>query len=132
MSAEPGTLDTLGIFGLSCGLLVGLSLALALWHVLSIALGARLAGLESPFGRAVLTLLAAIGLAIPLSLGLALLAPALGTKAQVIAGQMVSSAAELIAIKWIYKAPWARALLVVLLVAVSTTVGAALLLLAVF
>lgn len=127
-----GVNQFLELFGLPCSLVAGLALLLVLWHVISIVLGTRLAGLRASFGHALLTFITAVGLLIPVSGAFAVLRPELGAGTQAVLSQVLVAAAEITAIKLLYRADLGRALLGFLTASVLTASGAAVVLVLVF
>lgn len=127
-----GVDQLLGVFGLSLQLLVLLGLGLLLLHCLCLYAGTRMAGLQASFGRAVLTLLLTVLLAIPLALFLGFMGVGGGQRGNALLTQLVGATAEVAAIMILYRSGFGRAVFGYLSAAVLSLVASGAVLLVVF
>lgn len=129
-----GIQQFLGLFGLSVQSLVFLGLVVIVWSWLCIFVGTRLAGLLGSLGRAfgVLLLGGLFGIPLGFIVGLLTATFALGETAQAVSFQAIAFAAQTGAIKILYKAPLARAVLAFLVASSLSMLGSIALLYAVF
>ncbi len=102
-----------GIFGLSCGLIAVVVLAVWVFQALCIYWGALAAGIRGGFGRAMLVLLASILTSLPFVLVLLLVAladPSLYASSPAALSAGVLLGGQTLAFKWVYGTTWGRAL----------------------
>jgi hypothetical protein len=124
----PSVDAVLALFGLSVGTLLAAVVALLLLQVVAILVGARAAGLPGSIGRPVLVLLATALISLPLGLLVAMLDLARNETVMALFSSVGYLGAATTAIKWVYGAPWARALLAFFIAGTIANLGAAALL----
>jgi hypothetical protein len=127
-----GTAEGLQVFGISPGFVLLVLAGMVVIHVVCLGLGAAIAGLPAGLGRSIGVLLAAVGLSLPFGMvqqaGKANLSEE--TMAVVTTGLVL--VAETLAIKWLYRATWSRAILAYLSAGTLTAVGISVLVLVAF
>jgi hypothetical protein len=122
----------LAVFGFSAGALLLVMVAMIVIHVVSVQVGALVAGLGGTTFRAAAVLGVTILVTVPIGLVLVLVAARHGEGAMAFASSTATLLAETIAIKWLYRATWARAALAYLTAGALTAAGISVLLLAVY
>jgi hypothetical protein len=124
--------QTLAVFGLSVGLVVGVVATLVVLHVAAIFAGTRAAGLAGGLGKPCLVLLVTAFLLVPFLIVQRAFELAANQSVMAVVSSAGYLGAETLAIKWIYGAPWGRALLAYFVTATLFSIATAVVLLSVF
>lgn len=122
----------LALAGISIAVLVPIVTVVFFLHAFCVQVGARVAGLPGGPGRAYRAVLATMLLLVPAMLVAALAARQLGESGVAVLAGALFLVAETVAIKWLYDAPWSRALLVFLTAALLNNAAVSLALLLLF